>query len=275
MKRIFAVMMVLALAGCSTPSQEEVANEMAKAIGEKPLPVHALETAGDFKILSYSRITQKGAAAQVYIEGDGPAWETPAMPPANPTPADPVALRMAAKDEAPNVIWLARPCQYTAFSDSCPKQYWTTRRFAPEVIGAYNDVLNQLKDRYSLQGFVLNGYSGGGAIAVLAAAGRGDVLGIRTAAGNLDTEAVNALHGAEPTPRSLNPRDWAEQVRNIPQLHFSGGRDVVVTADIAKAFIEAAGAGPCLHHGVVESATHRSGWQAAWPALLQQPLVCK
>ncbi|MEZ0260831.1 MAG: alpha/beta hydrolase [Alphaproteobacteria bacterium] len=275
MKPIISLLIVLALAGCATPAREEVARELAEDIAGKQLPIHAAESAGDFTVVSYARIGQKGAAAQVYIEGDGHAWETPSTPSANPTPDNPVALQMAVQDNAPNVIWLARPCQYEAFSGNCPQQYWTSRRFAPEVIAAYNRVLDTLRQKYSLQGFVLNGYSGGGAIAVLAAAGRGDVLGLRTAAGNLDTEAVNALHGVSPMPKSLNPRDWAEKVKSIPQRHYSGGRDIVVPAEIFAGYNDAAGGGACIHHGVVAAATHRSGWAEAWPGLLQQPLVCK
>jgi len=275
MKTFFALMIALAaLTACTAPTREEKANDLAAGIAGARLPIHSVQMAGDFAMMSYARIGQRGAAAQVYIEGDGPAFETPARPSGNPTPDDPVALRMAVQDNAPNVIWLARPCQYEAFTPSCPQQYWTSRRFAPEVIAAYNRVLDMLKEKYSLQGFVLNGFSGGGAIAVLAAAGRSDVLGLRTAAGNLDTETVNGLHGVSPMPKSLNPRDWAEKVKSIPQRHFTGGRDIIVPGEIFANFNEAAGDSLCIHHSPVATASHRQGWAEAWPGLLQQPLTC-
>lgn len=275
MKRFLAlIILACTLTACAAPTREQAAGELASDIASARLPVHSVQMAGDFTMMSYARIGQRGAAAQVYIEGDGPAFETPAQPSANPTPDDPIALRMAVQDDAPNVIWLARPCQYEAFSDTCPQQYWTSRRFAPEVIAAYNRVLDTLKEKYSLQGYVLNGFSGGGAVAVLAAAGRGDVLGLRTAAGNLDTETVNALHGVSPMPKSLNPRDWAEKVKSIPQQHFTGGQDIIVPGEVFANFNEASGDSPCIRHSVVAAASHRQGWAEAWPGLLQQPLTC-
>ena len=48
----------------------------------------------------------------VYIEGDGYAWATTTDPSDDPTPINPLALRLAAVDDAPNVLYLARPCQF-------------------------------------------------------------------------------------------------------------------------------------------------------------------
>lgn len=66
---------------------------------------------------------------RVYIEGDGHAWESRTRPSTNPTPRNPVALRLAMADPgADTVLYLARPCQYVQGEDrrQCSNRYWTS-----------------------------------------------------------------------------------------------------------------------------------------------------
>ena len=49
----------------------------------------------------------------IYIEGDGRAWLNKNRPSLDPTPKNSLALKLAEIDPAPNVIYLARPCQYS------------------------------------------------------------------------------------------------------------------------------------------------------------------
>jgi len=55
-------------------------------------------------------------------------------------------------------------------------------RFAPEVINSFSRAIDTLKEKSGAKYVELVGYSGGGAIAVLVAAGRSDVVGVRTVA---------------------------------------------------------------------------------------------
>ncbi|HAJ90113.1 MAG TPA: hypothetical protein DCM27_03740, partial [Rhodospirillaceae bacterium] len=58
----------------------------------------------DFIIQSYERVYKKGQPVTLYIEGDGTyTLAVPALSRGNPTPSDPVALRLAAQDGGNNV----------------------------------------------------------------------------------------------------------------------------------------------------------------------------
>ncbi len=46
-------------------------------------------------------------------------------------------------DGSPNVVYLARSCQYVK-SSVCSKHHWTTARLAPEVINAEYAVVKQI-----------------------------------------------------------------------------------------------------------------------------------
>jgi len=71
----------------------------------------------------------------IYIEGDGLSWIDASTPSNEPTPMDPLALKLALRDDAPSA-YLARPCQYVAEDrkKSCAQKYWTYSRFSEEVI---------------------------------------------------------------------------------------------------------------------------------------------
>ncbi len=49
----------------------------------------------------------------VYIEGDGRAYVNRRTPSNDPTPGNPMALRLALADPSLRVLYLGRPCQYT------------------------------------------------------------------------------------------------------------------------------------------------------------------
>lgn len=229
-----------------------------------------------FTLAGWGRIAAPDQPAAVYIEGDGLAWLSRNEPSPDPTPRRPLALVLAAADPSPNVVYLARPCQFTPQTEnpSCGVPYWTGRRFSPEVLAALDQAADQIAGRVPGQGLHLIGYSGGGAVAALLAARRRDVLSLRTVAGNLDHDAVNRRHGVTPLRGSLNAIDVAAQIGRVPQIHFSGGRDKVVPPQIAEAF-KAAARSPCAAVRVLPDADHENGWAAAWPRLLTDAPACQ
>jgi dienelactone hydrolase len=269
---LFLFPLLLALSACNRSIGART--ELAADTAHGQLPVHALVQAGAFELASYARVNEPGGVARIYIEGDGLAWLGSREPSLNPTPTDPIALKLAALDAAPNVIWLARPCQYEGFSGDCAMEYWTSKRFAPEVVDAYVQALDHLKQQYHFTGFELIGFSGGGAVAALVAANRHDIVNLRTVAGNLDHDAFNALHHVSPMPSSLNPRDDAQKLAKLPQLHVTGGKDIIMPAVVYDSYAKASGNSPCVHHLVVDNATHEEGWEEAWPKVLAQPVAC-
>ena len=230
-------------------------------------------TAAPFDLTIYSRLTAPGQPVRVYIEGDGLAFIGRRQVSSDPTPTDPVALRLAAMDPGPNVIYMARPCQYSR-GPGCGKDYWTGGRFAPAVITAMDSALTQMTQTAATNGVEFIGFSGGGAVAALLAARRDDTLTLRTVAGNLDHAAHSTLHKVTPLSGSLNPPQNAARLRTIPQHHFTGAEDKNVPAAIYQSYAVALGPTPCLHHTIVPGANHEKGWTASWLNLLNSPVDC-
>lgn len=259
-----------ALTGCAGDPLQH-ANSLAQPAGLQ----HELVPAGPFLLTAYARITRPEQPLTVYIEGDGLAWRNRYEPSDDPTPRRALGLALAAADSGPNVVYLARPCQFTPMADNprCEVGYWTGKRFAPEVVAAMDEAVGHYLARLRQARVNLVGYSGGGAIAVLVAARRHDVASLRTVAGNLDQVALNRWHKVSPMPDSLNPIDVAERVAAIPQLHFSGGDDQIVLTRFAQAFVSRTG--PCARVEVLPGLSHEGDWAAIWPRLLAQPVRCR
>ncbi len=257
--------MAIGMAGCATFDREGHAEALARPAGLQREEV----AAGPFVLTAWTRITRPDRPLRVYIEGDGFAWVSRSEPSRDPTPRQATGLALAATDPAPNVVYLARPCQFTAMVKNplCGIPYWTGQRFASEVVDAMNQAVDRVAARAPGQLIDLVGYSGGGALAVLVASHRSDVATIRTVAGNLDIEFVNRLHGVSAMPLSENPINAATRVATIPQIHFSGSDDVVVPPVVARRFVEMAGA-RCVQALTVPGLPHDGDWSHQWPALL-------
>jgi dienelactone hydrolase len=266
MMTVLAVMGTAALTGgCAGLDRDAHADALAASAGLKREQI----VSGDFVLTAFTRVTRPGAPLDVYIEGDGMAWVSRTEPSLDPTPREATGLALAAADPAPNVAYVARPCQFTPMSTNphCAIPYWTDKRFSAEVVASMNEAVDQLVARVPGQRVNLTGYSGGGAIAVLIAARRHDIALLRTVAGNLDDEYVNALHHVSPMPGSLNPVDFAPRVAALAQVHFTGADDTVVPPEVARRFVDAAGA-HCARTQVVAGMTHAGDWQRHWPELL-------
>ncbi|MDN8078622.1 alpha/beta hydrolase family protein [Burkholderia multivorans] len=269
--RLAALGLAFALSACADTGLLDHAQAVAAPAG-----LHReIISAEQFKLTAWSRITNPAQPVHIYIEGDGRAWATATEPSMDPTPAKAIGLMLAAVDPSPNVVYLARPCQFTPMSDNptCDVSWWTGKRYAADVISAMNAAVDQVAQRAPGQKLDLIGYSGGGAVAVLVAARRTDVESLRTVAGNLDVAYVNKLHGVSDMPESENPIDYARAVARIPQVHFSGGSDTVVPPDVAKRFVKAVG-GRCsrwltLDSQANEPMTHEGAWAANWGAMLR------
>jgi len=95
--------------------------------------------ANPFTLQAFHRGLDSGAAEwRVYFEGDGQAFLTRTKLSPDPTPTNPVGLDLALADPAPAVLYLGRPCQFRPADDvsPCPSRYWSSHRFADEVVRA-------------------------------------------------------------------------------------------------------------------------------------------
>ncbi|MDO8787249.1 MAG: hypothetical protein Q7J42_04165 [Sulfuritalea sp.] len=207
----------------------------------------------------------------IYIEGDGAAWPTPYHPPRNPTPARPVSLALAMADPSPAVIYLGRPCQYLSADEleRCDSAYWTDRRFAPEVVAAYDTAINRQKSALVARRLRLTGYSGGGVLATLLAVRRDDVDALVTVAAPLAVAEWVAWHKASPLKGSLDPAELGENPRLMQSVHFVGGKDEIVPSTIVESFVRRVG-------GRIETITsfdHECCWARDWATLLQRTMA--
>ena len=272
MRKLFLGLLALPLlAGCAAIDRDANADSLARPVGMSRM----LMKTDPFVLTAFVRITDRAQPVTIYIEGDGLAWLSRTEVSRDPTPKDAVGLALAAADPSANVVYLARPCQYTdrAKSPSCGPTYWTSKRFAPEVITAMNQAVDQVAAQVPGQKVNLVGYSGGGAVAVLVAARRQDVASIRTVAGNLDHAEVNRLAGVSQLTGSLNAIDVAAQVAKVPQVHFSGSADKVVPPAIATRFVQVMGKGRAQAM-TLQGADHENGWTARWRELLGIAPTC-
>jgi hypothetical protein len=265
------------VSGCVLADHPENREDTAKRTAAPVFMLPRDIAASPFMLQSYDRVYEKDAPATLYIEGDGVPYVTADQESTNPTPVDPVALRLAARDGGKNVIWLGRPCQYNEGwqnGKDCPSIFWTNKRFSPEVIAAYMSALDQIKQNTKVTGFNLVGYDGGAAIAAILAGKRDDILSLRTVAGNLDHRVTSQVNGTKFLDGSLNPVDFSAQIAQIPQRHFIGKLDRVTPPAVYNSYAQTAGNGSCLSVTLVDNADHQLGWVEQWTVLKDMPLDC-
>lgn len=228
---------LLLLAGCTfiDPGGRETLLDRAEAQGWKG----ALVEAKPFTLftLSQRRPASDRSLQVIYIEGDGLAWLDRTTVSANPTPQQPVALRLALADPKAS-LYIGRPCQYldTAQTARCDPRYWTSHRYAPEVVEALSRAIDRFKN--GADGKIeLIGYSGGGVLAALIAARRSDVRHIITVAANLDLAAWTRTLGVDEMTASLDPAREANKIGTIAQYHLVGAKDETVPPSVVRSYI--------------------------------------
>ncbi len=273
---LLALLIIFPLITACNSMLHGVRDQSAKRLAYKNHMYKRVIGGGFFNITAYERVNRRGKPATIYIEGDGQGFFMDHDTPFNPTPVNPIGMQLAAVDQSPNVIYLGRPCQYTsdANTERCPERYWTTHRYAPEVIEAYEDVLDQLRRLHSVPAFHVVGYDGGGAVAMLLAARRKDILTVRTVAGVLDHAVMRTHMERDALLGSMNPVNITQQLKNIPQHHFIGGQDDITPPSVFFSYKQAMGPSRCMRYTLVEPAEHIRGWYERWDRLLRYPVDC-
>ncbi len=214
----------------------------------------------DFTIATWQKITNPQAVYKFYIEGDGYAFNARGKASSDPTPRGTLVRELAFGDNNPNVIYLARPCQYVK-SKVCAKRHWTTARFAPEIINAEYETVKKIAGNSPV---ILVGFSGGAQIAGLIAAAKPglNVQKIITIAGNLDHLAWTRYHHLPPLNESINLESYRKQFAEIEQIHYVGTKDKVIPPHLNRTFI-----GDESKIIEISGAGHNSGWEEIYPAI--------
>jgi hypothetical protein len=264
---------ILTACGASTVLKEQTAMRYASPAHMIPRVIDA----GPFTLKAYERMHTRHAAANLYIEGDGLKNLPPMEFFGRTTPDDPVALHMASKDKADNVAYLARPCQYESGQNAVCEggEYEGSARMSDDVIAAYNKALNNIKAMYDIKGFHLIGHGGGGGIASILAAERGDVLSLRTVAGILDHDVYTAARADKMWAKSNNPVDYVAKLRSMPQWHFIGSQDDQVPPSVLQSYLQALHPSECVSYDLIQENEHINGWVEKWPELFAKTPRCE
>lgn len=273
LRNILNGILLLSAVGCA--GQPESLDSPAAA--DEFAGTHGFErevvTAGHFRLATFHKgLNNNDPELAIYVEGDGRAFLRPNVVAPDPTPRDPVALRMATRDPRASVLYIARPCQYSRSDPACHPRYWTSHRFAEEVVAAVDSAITSTISRIGPRRVHLVGYSGGGAIAALVAARRVDVDSLVTVVGNLDHSRWTSIHGVTPLTGSLNPTDVAANLRHVRQLHLTGGLDPVIPPDLVKSFAREFGDADQVAFEIVPTFDHHCCWAEIWPGPILGPL---
>lgn len=261
------------LGGCAAPDGR-AERAAADAIAARGGLLPAWESAGGFRLLTYARGLQHGTGpVSVYVEGDGRAWRG-RRPPRDPTSPDPMGLHLAALDPAPAVLWIGRPCMYQDDAIACGPRWWTSHRYAGEVVDA---LLAVVRRRVGAQRALnLVGHSGGGALATLMAARALEPPAMRihsllTVAAPLDIAGWTDLFSLTPLSGSLDPVLVARRLAALPQRHLVGGRDPVVPAAVVERYVGALPVPNRARLEVYPQHAHRCCWHENWAAIRAVP----
>jgi pimeloyl-ACP methyl ester carboxylesterase len=262
MRKIYLVLIVLFLTGCATPAQRFAAAATDYGfIGSN--------IAGQlFQHRFYSnRLAEqmpKEQALHVYIDGDGTPWEHESWPAEDPTSRNPLILNMMVQDKTASIL-LGRPCYHGLNTiAACEESFWTSRRYAQEVVDSMAVALNRWLEKHPFKKVVLIGYSGGGSLAVLMAEKIPQVSTVVTFSANLDVDEWSKAHGYPTLNESLNPIAQKILPKRIKQLHLAGADDDVVPAYIVKSYADQQNA----DFRVYPEFDHQCCWEKAWQNIL-------
>lgn len=207
----------------------------------------------------------------IYIEGDGATWYH-SRPPRDPTPLNPLALKLAIADANSrnvSVAYVARPCQFAEPDEleRCSARLWTDARFGREAIAATTQAIDALVRQSQASEITLVGYSGGGALAALVAAHRQDVVCLVTVAAPLDTDAWVSAHKVTPLVNSLNPALNTSALGAMAQVHFQGLADRVVPAATTALYQQQH---PRARFVAITGYDHECCWEETWAERIKQ-----
>lgn len=267
----FTILSSLLFIGCGykIPTPQERAQNIQNLTKSSKLSKH-IYTTSLFDIAAYTTdlTSCSDKNIHIYIEGDGLAWISSRKVSDNPTPINPLALKLALQDTHPCVAYLCRPCQSIG-SEKCEQKYWTSHRYAPEIIESYNEILNEMKKNNNVGNFSLFGYSGGGAIVALLSTKRNDIRQFVTISGNLDIQYWSDKHHLEPLFGSLNPADYSDTLSKIDQYHLIGKKDKIIDESVFISYRSRFRDKSKINHKIFREFTHHCCWDEHWKTILE------
>lgn len=261
-RRLFAGLGVgVVLGACATPAER--ADDIAAASGFERRVV-----AGDpFEHLVFVKPGQSTADDfHVYLEGDGTPWISRGRVAADPTPRQPMMLKLMRLDPRP-ALYLGRPC-YFGLMRGCRPEHWTGGRYSEAVVDSMVAALRNARRQLGWTGGVLLlGHSGGGTLAMLMAPRLPETETVVTVAANLDVGAWTRLHGYTPLSGSLDPTAAEPLPARIRQLHVVGEKDRIVPPAITRPVVDVQKNAQLLSF---PGHDHHCCWEKDWRSILDR-----
>jgi hypothetical protein len=261
MKNFITIFVVIFVVSCARNYQEIA--DITTEIGARQGLTKKIYHSKNFEVFTLQKITNPKKNLRIYFEGDGRAFIDRNTISSNPTPTSFFLINLIAVDDSPNIIYIARPCQFVE-DKKCEEKYWSNARFSQEILYAIDEVVKNFP-QFKLE---LVGYSGGGEVAKYIAAKNKNVVNIRTIAGNIDHKKFTEFHKVSALDESLGDEKLLFILENIPQIHFVGVDDEVVPAIIAQSYLRKLSKKSCVKIIEVKDANHQEGWQLKWGELL-------
>ncbi len=247
------------LLSCASPAQKLL--QQATDLG---LPRQTF-TADGFQLESHTKDGKPtDKILHVYLEGDGLPWASETSISTDPTPRNPLMLRLMALDASPS-LYLGRPCYNGHAEDTgCSPLLWTHRRYSPEVVDAMANGLAGYLRTHPYSCLVFMGHSGGGALALLLAQRFHTTCAVVTLAGNADIDIWADWHGYNRLEGSLNPSQFAGG--HYPEFHYLGSKDKTIPPSIFQSVLHKR---PNARIIIIPEFDHVCCWEDHWQTILE------
>ena len=224
-----------------------------------------------FEHIAYEKPAAPGSdTLHIYLEGDGSPWLHRRQVAEDPTPRDPLMLKLMSMDTAP-ALYLGRPC-YLGLADdpSCNPLLWTHRRYSAEVVDSMARALRNYLANQRYSRLVFAGHSGGGTLAVLMARQFPETVTVVSLAGNLDIDRWAAFHRFSMLEGSQNPAKLPPLPETVKEIHFVGENDENIRPEFV---LPRKNSRSNVEVRIIENFDHRCCWEQLWPAVLNQIAV--
>ena len=200
---------------------------------------------------------------RIYLGGDGTPVSA-GRPAIDPTPRNPLMLRLMLLDPDP-AVYVGRPCYHgLAGTAGCSGDLWTSARSSESVGSSLAAAIRRIMISRGYERIFLFGYSGGGTLAMLLAERFLEARAIVTIAANLDIDAWADHHGQDRLTTSLNPASRPPLCTGILERHYAGSRDRIVPATLTSLGVR----GPNAELIVIDDYDHVCCWTELWPTIL-------
>jgi pimeloyl-ACP methyl ester carboxylesterase len=244
--------------GCSTPGRYA---RLAGSHGLQPLLLQGTQ----FQHHAFAAVRGPPGLLVLLIDGDGLPWIWGGrFIAADPTPRVSLALQLAVATPA-SVLYLGRPCYLEVrLPPECSGALWTSERYSREVVASMSAAAATYITEHHFEQVLIVGWSGGGTLAALMAAGLPHVSGLVSIAGNLDPDTWARLHEYLPLQGSLNPALQPPLPADLKQWYLVGERDKNVPAAATARYFARV---PQDRVWVYPRFDHNCCWVEAWPSI--------